>query len=52
VESPSGKAVFTLTPVRSERAKGYTRRHLARIEEIVSSHEAEFPRRWDEYFDG
>ena len=52
VESSSGKAVFTLTPVRSERAKGYTRRHLARIEEIVSSHEAEFLRRWDEYFDG
>ncbi len=52
VEFADGSAVFNLTTAGSKRAKGYTRRHLARIEEIVTKHEAEFLRRWYEYFDG
>ena len=51
VEFADGSAVFNLTTAGSKRAKGYTR-HLARIEEIVTKHEAEFLRRWYEYFDG
>ena len=52
VESADGAAVFNLTPAGLVRARGYNRRHLARIEEIVTNHEAEFLRRWHEYFDG
>ena len=51
MELADGSAVFNLSTAGSKRAKGYTRRHLARIDEIVTKHEAEFLRRWHEYFD-
>lgn len=51
VESAQGSAVFTFGPVGVMRAKGYTRRELGRLEEIVRRHEAEFLERWHEYFD-
>jgi hypothetical protein len=51
VESADATAVFNLAPAELVRARGYTRRRIGRIQEIVTSHEAEFLGRWHEYFD-
>lgn len=52
VQSADGEAAFTLAPVEYRDSRGYTRRRLAQIEEMVRAHEPEFLRHWHEQFDG
>jgi len=50
VESPSGRAAFTLTPLKLSDSRGYTRRETHEIHQIVLTHRHAFPRRWHEHF--
>ena len=50
IASADGTAVVRLAPVVIKRAIGYTRRQVTEIEEMVIRHEAEFLRRWHDYF--
>jgi len=51
VESSSGKAVVTLTPIRMTDSKGYTRRETRQIYETVLIHRRAFLDRWHEHFE-
>jgi hypothetical protein len=52
VESPDGWAVFDIAPVEFRRGRGYTRRELHQLHEVVVIHQTRFLRRWDEHFGG
>jgi hypothetical protein len=51
VESVGGRAVFVLTPIKLHEWRGYTRRELRQIGEIVVIHRNRFLRRWHEHFE-
>jgi hypothetical protein len=50
VERDSAAAKFWLDPVRLDRSHGFPRAELARLLKLVESHQAEFRRKWNDYF--
>ncbi len=45
-------AKFWLEPVRLQRSRGFGRATLQKLERLVSEHQEELLRSWDEYFNG
>ena len=52
VESSDCRAVFELRPVRLVRSRGYTRRQLSELREVIVEHRFQFLRRWHDHFHG
>lgn len=52
VERDKRVAKFWLDPVRLRRGGGFPRAELQRIHGLVSKHEAELIRSWNEFFKG
>ena len=50
VEGHGGAAKFWLEDLAIASHRGYTRRQLDQIMQIVQAHQAEFVSRWHEYF--
>lgn len=50
VESGDGEAKFWLLPVALATNHGFRARELHDIAQMVTEHEAEFVRAWDEFF--
>ena len=50
VERDDCEAKFWLDPVRLERRRGFSRRELNRIQELVAEHQNYLLGRWNEFF--
>jgi hypothetical protein len=50
VERDAATAKFWLNPVRHEQNQRFTRTELARLQKLVERHQAEFRRKWNNYF--
>lgn len=52
VERDDCEAKFWLDPVRLERSRGFSRKDINRIWELVAHHHQELLESWDEFFRG
>jgi hypothetical protein len=50
VERGGATAKFWLNPVRFQRARGFGRREMNRLQEMIEAHEERLLRSWNEYF--
>ena len=50
VERDKGVAKFWLDPVRLHKSRGFGHSELTRIERLVSEHQSDLLRGWNEYF--
>ena len=52
VERDECEAKFWLDPVRLERSRGFSRKDINRIEDLVEEHQGQLLESWDEFFNG
>jgi hypothetical protein len=52
VERDGGEAKFWLEPVRLERSRGFGRKEINRMRELVMQHREQLLERWNEFFHG
>ena len=52
VISPDGEAKFWLEPVRLERSRGFRRKEINRIRELIEEYREQLLESWNEFFHG
>ena len=52
VERDDCEAKFWLDPVRLERSRGFRRKEINRVRELIEEHRQELLESWDEFFHG
>jgi len=52
VERDNGEAKFWLEPVRLERSRGFRRKEINRIRDLVDEHRKQLLEAWNEFFRG
>jgi len=52
VERDIGEAKFWLDPVRLDRSRGFRRKEINRIHELVEEHRQQLLEGWNEFFHG
>jgi hypothetical protein len=52
VERDDCEAKFWLDPVRLERSRGFSRKEINRIRELIEEHRQQLLESWDEFFRG
>jgi Domain of unknown function (DUF4160) len=52
VERDECEAKFWLDPVRLERSRGFSRKDINRIEDLVEEYQGQLLESWDEFFNG
>jgi hypothetical protein len=52
VERDDGEAKFWLDPVRLERCRGFRRKEVNRIRELIEEHRDQLLEGWNEFFGG
>jgi hypothetical protein len=50
VERDDNKGKFWLNPVRLQSSGGFSRKEINQIQRLVEENQADFLRRWNEYF--
>ena len=52
VEHDDAEAKFWLDPVRLERSRGFSRKEIKRLGDLVGRHQRHLLESWDEFFHG
>ncbi len=52
VERDDWEAKFWLDPVRLERSRGFSRKEINRVRDLIEEHRQELLESWDEFFRG